>query len=114
MAAGSQTAAPPGLSSDQARGLALACSSAVFIGSSFIIKKKGLRVAGASGTRAGLRAALSLLCGRAASALRSATLTTQCASDFSFASVEVCSLRRPSGAIVLAAGARQAWAATRT
>lgn len=48
-----QTPAAPGLSEDQARGLALACSSAVFIGSSFIIKKKGLRVAGASGTRAG-------------------------------------------------------------
>ena len=53
MALGQQTQAEPGLSEDQARGLALACSSAVFIGSSFIIKKKGLRVAGASGTRAG-------------------------------------------------------------
>ena len=41
------------LSSDQAKGLALACSSAIFIGSSFIIKKKGLRAAGASGIRAG-------------------------------------------------------------
>ena len=40
--------------SDQAKGLALAISSSVFIGSSFIIKKKGLRVAGASGLRAGL------------------------------------------------------------
>ena len=53
MAHGLPTPAAPGLSEDQARGLALACSSAVFIGSSFIIKKKGLRVAGASGTRAG-------------------------------------------------------------
>ena len=41
------------LSADQAKGLALACSSAIFIGSSFIIKKKGLRAAGASGIRAG-------------------------------------------------------------
>ncbi len=41
------------LSADQAKGLALACSSAFFIGSSFIIKKKGLRVAGANGIRAG-------------------------------------------------------------
>ncbi|KAK9837234.1 hypothetical protein WJX81_000514 [Elliptochloris bilobata] len=49
-----QEPAAPGLSTDQARGLALACSSAVFIGSSFIIKKKGLRVAGVSGTRAGI------------------------------------------------------------
>ncbi len=54
MAAGSLQTPAPGLSSDQARGLALACSSAIFIGSSFIIKKKGLRVAGSSGTRAGL------------------------------------------------------------
>lgn len=53
MAAGSLQKPAPGLSSDQARGLALACSSAIFIGSSFIIKKKGLRVAGSSGTRAG-------------------------------------------------------------
>ena len=53
MAQGLSAPAAPGLSEDQARGLALACSSAVFIGSSFIIKKKGLRVAGASGTRAG-------------------------------------------------------------
>lgn len=44
------------LSRDQAKGLALACSSAVFIGSSFIIKKKGLRVAGTKGIRAGFEA----------------------------------------------------------
>ncbi|XP_075508054.1 putative magnesium transporter NIPA1 [Primulina tabacum] len=39
--------------SDNIRGLVLAISSSVFIGSSFIIKKKGLKKAGASGTRAG-------------------------------------------------------------
>lgn len=39
--------------SDQAKGLALAISSSIFIGSSFIVKKKGLRVAGAAGLRAG-------------------------------------------------------------
>ena len=38
---------------DQEKGLVLAISSSVFIGSSFIIKKKGLRRAGASGIRAG-------------------------------------------------------------
>lgn len=35
-------------------GLCLAVSSSAFIGSSFIIKKKGLKRAGASGTRAGV------------------------------------------------------------
>ncbi|XP_073047491.1 probable magnesium transporter NIPA1 isoform X1 [Primulina eburnea] len=39
--------------SDNIRGLVLAISSSIFIGSSFIIKKKGLKKAGASGTRAG-------------------------------------------------------------
>ena len=39
--------------SDQHIGLALAISSSVFIGSSFIVKKRGLRLAGASGLRAG-------------------------------------------------------------
>lgn len=39
--------------SDQAKGLVLAVSSSIFIGSSFIIKKKGLRVAGSAGLRAG-------------------------------------------------------------
>jgi hypothetical protein len=34
-------------------GLALAISSSAFIGSSFIIKKRGLRAAGAAGIRAG-------------------------------------------------------------
>jgi magnesium transporter len=38
---------------DQQLGLLLAISSSIFIGSSFIIKKRGLRKAGASGTRAG-------------------------------------------------------------
>ncbi|KAI5654130.1 hypothetical protein M9H77_31317 [Catharanthus roseus] len=39
--------------SDNVKGLALAISSSVFIGSSFIVKKKGLKKAGANGTRAG-------------------------------------------------------------
>lgn len=39
--------------SDQAKGLVLAISSSIFIGSSFIIKKKGLRIAGSAGLRAG-------------------------------------------------------------
>ncbi|KAL7124291.1 hypothetical protein ABFS83_14G038500 [Erythranthe nasuta] len=38
--------------SDNVTGLVLAISSSVFIGSSFIIKKKGLKKAGACGTRA--------------------------------------------------------------
>ncbi|KAL2463376.1 putative magnesium transporter NIPA2 [Forsythia ovata] len=38
--------------SDNVRGLVLAMSSSVFIGSSFIIKKKGLQKAGANGSRA--------------------------------------------------------------
>ena len=38
---------------EKAIGLGLALSSSVFIGSSFIIKKRGLRVAGATGLRAG-------------------------------------------------------------
>lgn len=37
-------------------GLALALASSAFIGCSFIIKKRGLRVAGSSGVRAGARA----------------------------------------------------------
>lgn len=39
--------------SDNEMGLALAVSSSVFIGSSFILKKKGLKRAAANGTRAG-------------------------------------------------------------
>jgi hypothetical protein len=42
-----------GFWSGQNIGLALALSSSVFIGSSFIIKKRGLRVAGSAGLRAG-------------------------------------------------------------
>ncbi|XP_051133797.1 probable magnesium transporter NIPA6 [Andrographis paniculata] len=40
--------------SDNTRGLILAMVSSLFIGSSFILKKKGLRRAGAAGTRAGV------------------------------------------------------------
>lgn len=50
-----------GLSSDNIHGLILAVSSSIFIGSSFIIKKKGLMKAGASGTRAGLVASSSII-----------------------------------------------------
>lgn len=42
-----------GMTPDNIHGLILALSSSIFIGSSFIIKKKGLRKAGANGTRAG-------------------------------------------------------------
>ncbi|XP_024979240.1 probable magnesium transporter NIPA4 [Cynara cardunculus var. scolymus] len=42
-----------GMSADNIKGLVLALSSSLFIGSSFIIKKKGLKKAGASGIRAG-------------------------------------------------------------
>ena len=40
--------------SDNLKGFILAAASGVFIGSSFIIKKLGLKRAGASGARAGL------------------------------------------------------------
>ncbi|RXH92255.1 hypothetical protein DVH24_033151 [Malus domestica] len=43
-----------GMSSDNINGLILALSSSLFIGASFIVKKKGLKKAGASGIRAGL------------------------------------------------------------
>lgn len=43
-----------GVSSDNVIGLGLAIFSSIFIGSSYIIKKKGLMKAGASGIRAGL------------------------------------------------------------
>ncbi|KAL8160748.1 LOW QUALITY PROTEIN: hypothetical protein V2J09_002285 [Rumex salicifolius] len=43
-----------GMSSDNIKGLALALSSSIFIGASFIVKKKGLKKAGASGIRAGV------------------------------------------------------------
>jgi len=39
--------------SDNVKGLILAVASSVFIGTSFIVKKKGLKRAGAAGTRAG-------------------------------------------------------------
>jgi hypothetical protein len=51
--------------SDQSIGLALAVSSSIFIGSSFIVKKQGLRIAGSSGLRAGaqwLRSCLDARC----------------------------------------------------
>lgn len=41
------------LYNDQMKGLFLAISSSIFIGSSFIVKKRGLRRAGSSGMRAG-------------------------------------------------------------
>lgn len=40
-------------SDDNFKGLVLAVSSSIFIGSSFIVKKKGLRAAGSQGLRAG-------------------------------------------------------------
>ncbi|KAK8486661.1 hypothetical protein V6N13_080711 [Hibiscus sabdariffa] len=43
-----------GMSSDNVKGLVLALSSSLFIGASFIVKKKGLKKAGSSGTRAGV------------------------------------------------------------
>ncbi|KAJ4955936.1 hypothetical protein NE237_012719 [Protea cynaroides] len=42
-----------GISSDNLHGLILAVSSSFFVGSSFIVKKKGLKKAGANGLRAG-------------------------------------------------------------
>ncbi|CAK7323574.1 unnamed protein product [Dovyalis caffra] len=42
-----------GISTDNIKGLVLALSSSFFIGASFIVKKKGLKKAGASGLRAG-------------------------------------------------------------
>ncbi|KAF7803596.1 putative magnesium transporter NIPA4 [Senna tora] len=42
-----------GMTSDNIKGLCLALSSSFFIGASFIVKKKGLKKAGASGIRAG-------------------------------------------------------------
>jgi hypothetical protein len=41
------------MSPDNIHGVILAVSSSIFIGSSFIIKKKGLKKAGVSGARAG-------------------------------------------------------------
>lgn len=48
------SAASPGISSDNVRGLLLALSSSIFIGASFIVKKKGLKKAGSAGIRAGV------------------------------------------------------------
>lgn len=52
--AGSWAEAYRGMSADNVKGLVLALSSSFFIGASFIIKKKGLKKAGASGVRAGI------------------------------------------------------------
>lgn len=48
--------------SDQNKGLLLAVSSSIFIGASFIVKKKGLRAAGATGIRAGVTTVTHLVC----------------------------------------------------
>ncbi|PKA66779.1 hypothetical protein AXF42_Ash003435 [Apostasia shenzhenica] len=49
---GSLAEAYKGMSADNIKGLVLALSSSFFIGASFIVKKKGLKKAGASGVRA--------------------------------------------------------------
>jgi hypothetical protein len=41
------------LDDDYSVGAALAVSSSLFIGASFVVKKRGLRIAAGSGTRAG-------------------------------------------------------------
>lgn len=51
---GSWSSAYKGMSSDNIKGLVLALSSSLFIGASFIVKKKGLKKAGATGIRAGI------------------------------------------------------------
>lgn len=48
------------MTSDNVKGLILAISSSVFIGSSFIIKKKGLQKAGNNAVRAGMDRSISL------------------------------------------------------
>lgn len=53
-AVGSWSEAYKGMSADNIKGLVLALSSSFFIGASFIVKKKGLKKAGASGVRAGV------------------------------------------------------------
>ncbi|KAA8538617.1 hypothetical protein F0562_028189 [Nyssa sinensis] len=50
-----------GMSSDNIKGLVLALSSSFFIGASFIVKKKGLNKAGATGVRAGLEVILTCM-----------------------------------------------------
>lgn len=53
-AAGALAAAPPAAGmSEQTIGLVLALSSSLFIGTSFVVKKRGLRRAGTAGLRAG-------------------------------------------------------------
>ncbi|KAG2396363.1 magnesium transporter [Vigna angularis] len=52
MASSSGSSWREGMSSDNIKGLCLALSSSFFIGASFIVKKKGLKKAGASGLRA--------------------------------------------------------------
>jgi hypothetical protein len=51
---GGSSLIPVAISSDNINGLVLALSSSLFIGASFIIKKKGLKRAGVSGVRAGV------------------------------------------------------------
>ncbi|XP_062180930.1 probable magnesium transporter NIPA4 isoform X2 [Phragmites australis] len=51
---GSWVVSYTGMSADNIKGLLLALSSSLFIGASFIVKKKGLKKAGASGVRAGV------------------------------------------------------------
>eukprot|EP01018_Ginkgo_biloba_P019944 Gb_40429 [translate_table: standard] len=48
------SASSRGMSSDNIKGLVLALSSSIFIGASFIVKKKGLKKAGSAGIRAGV------------------------------------------------------------
>jgi magnesium transporter len=50
---GSWVVSYTGMSTDNIKGLVLAVSSSIFIGASFIVKKKGLKKAGTSGIRAG-------------------------------------------------------------
>jgi magnesium transporter len=50
---GSWVVSYTGMSTDNIKGLVLAVSSSIFIGASFIVKKKGLKKAGNSGVRAG-------------------------------------------------------------
>ncbi|KNA09368.1 hypothetical protein SOVF_154140 isoform A [Spinacia oleracea] len=55
MASSSDNSDPDkGMSADNIKGLVMALSSSFFIGASFIVKKKGLKKAGASGVRAGV------------------------------------------------------------
>ena len=54
MAASEYSDSRMAMSSDNIKGLILALSSSFFIGASFIVKKKGLKKAGASGVRAGI------------------------------------------------------------